>query len=103
MVITDSHLRRPLYPIEKSTPPTTVCMTGANGYVGSSITERLLAMGHTVHAAVIDANDEEALAHLKELPGAERLKLFTVCAQPPTNVFSYIFLIICWLGALLCR
>lgn len=78
MPVSDHHLRRPLYEIERASSPTTVCMTGANGYVGSAITERLLAMGHTVHAAVIDAEDEKAVAHLKELPGAERLKFFTV-------------------------
>jgi len=34
--------------------PTTVLVTGATGYVGSRLIPRLLADGHTVHAAVTD-------------------------------------------------
>ena len=50
--------------------------TGASGYVGSYITEELLKRGHDVRALVrgCDTNTEKA-AHLRALPGADRLTL----------------------------
>eukprot|EP00884_Botryococcus_braunii_P023174 jgi/Botrbrau1/9540/Bobra.0089s0002.1 len=70
------HLRRPLYTAEKVAVPATVCVTGASGYVAAPIIARLLAAGHTVHGTVPDLCAQHTYAHLKELPGAERLKIF---------------------------
>jgi len=49
----------------------TVCLTGATGYVAGPIVERLLALGHTVHATCRDPTRESSIAHLKALPGAD--------------------------------
>ena len=69
--------RVPLYDVEKSATPKTVCVTGATGFIAGSIVQRLLASGHTVHATCRDPNKEASVAHLKQLAGAdERLKLF---------------------------
>jgi len=51
----------------------TVCVTGASGFIGSHIVACLLERGHTVRAAVRDPSNEAKTAHLKALPGAERL------------------------------
>ncbi|TVU08211.1 hypothetical protein EJB05_41605, partial [Eragrostis curvula] len=56
---------------------TTVCVTGAGGFVASWLVERLLAAGrYTVHGTVRDPGDAKN-AHLAALDGAaERLRLF---------------------------
>ncbi|KAJ1259965.1 hypothetical protein BS78_10G195800 [Paspalum vaginatum] len=56
---------------------TTVCVTGAGGFVASWLVERLLATGrYTVHGTVRDPGDAKS-AHLPALDGAaERLRLF---------------------------
>jgi nucleoside-diphosphate-sugar epimerase len=57
----------------------TVCVTGASGFIASHIVAQLLAKGYTVKATVRDAGDEKKTAHLKKLPGAEKLlQLFSV-------------------------
>ena len=72
-------LRKPLYDVESSHKPTTVCVTGGTGYIAGAIIARLLASGHTVHATVRDPNNDSKLQFLKSLPGAEtRLKFFKV-------------------------
>ena len=78
-------LRKPLYDIEATAQPATVCVTGGTGYIAGAIIARLLAAGHTVHATVRDPGNEKKLAHLKSLPGAEsRLRFFKVsCPLPP--------------------
>jgi len=56
---------------------TTVCVTGATGYVGSWLVKCLLNQGYTVHATVRDPENETKVRHLLDIPGAaERLKLF---------------------------
>lgn len=60
-------LRKPLYEIETSAAPTTVCVTGATGYIAAPIIQRLLAAGHTVRATCRDPNAEAKLKHLKVL------------------------------------
>ncbi|KAL6603814.1 hypothetical protein ACP70R_044175 [Stipagrostis hirtigluma subsp. patula] len=59
------------------TATTTVCVTGAGGFVASWLVERLLAAGrYTVHGTVRDPGDAKN-AHLAALGGAgERLRLF---------------------------
>ncbi|XP_072149352.1 cinnamoyl-CoA reductase 1 [Setaria viridis] len=56
---------------------TTVCVTGAGGFVGSWLVQRLLAAGrYTVHGTVRDPGGAKN-AHLAALDGAaERLRLF---------------------------
>lgn len=70
-------LRVPLYPAEQAAKPCKVAVTGATGYVASSLIQRLLAGGHTVQATVRNPEDTSKTAHLTALPGAaDRLKLF---------------------------
>ncbi|KAK9807731.1 hypothetical protein WJX72_007437 [[Myrmecia] bisecta] len=70
-------LRRPLYEIERLAEPMTVCVTGATGYIASSIVRRLLSAGHTVHGTCRDPKNAAKVAHLEAMPGATRhLKLF---------------------------
>ncbi|KAJ1259964.1 hypothetical protein BS78_10G195700 [Paspalum vaginatum] len=59
------------------TTTTTVCVTGAGGFVASWLVERLLAGGrYTVHGTVRDPDDPKN-AHLVAMDGAaERLRLF---------------------------
>jgi len=55
---------------------TTVCVTGAGGYIASWLVKLLLSRGYTVHATVRDPGDPKN-AHLGRLEGAsENLRLF---------------------------
>ncbi|KAM1443412.1 hypothetical protein ACFX2I_039696 [Malus domestica] len=55
----------------------TVCVTGASGYIASSLVKLLLQKGYTVKATVRDPNDAKKTKHLLSLDGAkERLHLF---------------------------
>lgn len=44
-----------------------VMVTGATGYVAGWIVKRLLEEGHTVHATVRDPQNDQKIAHLKEM------------------------------------
>ncbi|KAL6603813.1 hypothetical protein ACP70R_044174 [Stipagrostis hirtigluma subsp. patula] len=61
----------------EATTTTTVCVTGAGGFIASWLVERLLAAGrYTVHGTVRDPGDAKN-AHLAAMGGAgERLRLF---------------------------
>ncbi|KAG9456628.1 hypothetical protein H6P81_001136 [Aristolochia fimbriata] len=53
-----------------------VCVTGAGGYLGSSLVKLLLSRGYFVHGTVRDPSSEK-YAHLKKLEyGSENLQLF---------------------------
>lgn len=52
-----------------------VAVTGASGFIGSHVVRVLLAAGHEVRATVRDPSDEEKTAHLRRLPGSDRLEL----------------------------
>ncbi|KAI8463097.1 MAG: heme peroxidase-related protein [Monoraphidium minutum] len=71
-------LRVPLSDAERAAPKSRVCVTGAGSYVGTHVVQRLLAAGHTVHAAV---RSSARAAHLRALPGAGggRLRFFEGC------------------------
>ena len=80
MVTAAPALRLALYARESNATPTTVCVTGATGYIATAIISRLLAAGHTVHGTARADPASPRLQPLRELPGAEgRLKLFQVC------------------------
>lgn len=72
-------LRVPLYEAEREMKPCTVAVTGGTGYVAGALIERLLVSGHTVHATCRNPENRASVAHLVEIPGAEkRLKFFKV-------------------------
>lgn len=53
-----------------------VLVTGASGFIASHIVRELLARGYRVRGSVRSLAKEKELAHLRALPGAERLDLF---------------------------
>lgn len=62
--------------VEKNAEPRVVLLTGATGFIGSRLVERLLLGGHTVHGTCRGVESKRAKA-VMELPGAaDRLKLF---------------------------
>ncbi|CAL5053827.1 unnamed protein product [Urochloa decumbens] len=65
----------------------TVCVTGAGGFIASWLVHRLLSTGrYVVHGAVRDPSDPKH-AHLKALGGAgERLRLFAADMLDPAAV-----------------
>ena len=68
---------------------TTVCVTGASGFIASHIVAQLLAKGCTVKATVRDATDSKKTAHLTSLPGAaEQLQLFSVNLMGESDRFD---------------
>ncbi|KAJ1704455.1 hypothetical protein LUZ63_004234 [Rhynchospora breviuscula] len=55
----------------------TVCVTGASGFIGSSLVKKLLEKDYVVHATVRNLGDESKVRLLRGLPGADtRLFLF---------------------------
>jgi len=55
--------------------PSTVLLSGATGFIASHTIAALLAAGHEVIGTVRRPDDQSATAHLRALPGAERLRL----------------------------
>ncbi|KAF6259935.1 hypothetical protein COO60DRAFT_1700582 [Scenedesmus sp. NREL 46B-D3] len=65
--------RKPLLPAEANAVKQIVLVTGATGYIGSRVVERLLAAGHSVHVLARPRggpDPEDMLLYLKNLPGA---------------------------------
>lgn len=61
----------------KDCQATTVCVTGATGFVGSWLVKCLLNKGYTVHATARDLENEAKVRHLLDIPRVEdSLKLF---------------------------
>ncbi len=54
---------------------TTYLVTGATGFIGSNLVQRLLAGGDTVHAIVREGSRERFEATAQDWPGAEKLKV----------------------------
>ena len=68
---------------------TSVCVTGASGFIASHIVAQLLEKGYTVKATVRDASDAKKTAHLTNLCGAaERLQLLSVNLMGEPNRFD---------------
>ncbi|XP_049362870.1 cinnamoyl-CoA reductase 1-like [Solanum verrucosum] len=63
-----------------------VCVTGAGGYVASSLVKLLLSKDYIVHGTVRDPSDDK-YAHLKNLDkAAENLKLFKADLLDPNSL-----------------
>lgn len=62
---------------------TYVCVTGASGFIGTHVVRELLERGYNVRATVRDADNEEKTAHLRALPGADRLELVSADLLEP--------------------
>ena len=53
-----------------------VCVTGASGFIGSTIVKLLLEKNYFVKATVSNINEKEKYSHLLRLPGAnEKLNI----------------------------
>ncbi|XP_007051599.2 PREDICTED: dihydroflavonol-4-reductase isoform X2 [Theobroma cacao] len=65
---------------------TKVCVTGAAGYLGSSLVKKLLEKGHIVHATARNLGDPNKIGLLKSLPNAEtRLRLYEADIYNPSQ------------------
>ncbi len=62
----------------------TICVTGASGYIGSHIVRLLLSEGQRVLGAVREPENGAKMAHLRALPGAERLTLLKADVLDPS-------------------
>ncbi|XP_039048055.1 putative anthocyanidin reductase [Hibiscus syriacus] len=63
-----------------------VCVTGATGFIGSSLTKKLLEKGYTVHATLRNLGDVSKVELLKSLPHADtKLVLFEADIYKPNE------------------
>uniref|UniRef100_A0A0E0JQI6 NAD-dependent epimerase/dehydratase domain-containing protein n=1 Tax=Oryza punctata TaxID=4537 RepID=A0A0E0JQI6_ORYPU len=64
-----------------------VCVTGGSGFIGSWLVRLLLDRGYTVHATVMNLQDEGETRHLQALDGADtRLRLFQMDLLDPASI-----------------
>lgn len=64
-----------------------VCVTGANGFLGSHIVQQLLQAGYRVRGTVRNSADLNKTKHLLSLPGASaRLELLSAEMRPEDSV-----------------
>lgn len=69
-------MRVPLYPDEQQSGRI-FCVTGASGYIGGAIVERLLIAGHSVHGTVRSNPQDTRYDTMRAMDGAkDRLHLF---------------------------
>lgn len=61
----------------------TVLVSGASGFIAGHVVEQLLAKGFEVRGTVRDPQDSVKTAHLRALPGAERLTLMAADLTDP--------------------
>ncbi|GMJ00945.1 hypothetical protein like AT4G27250 [Hibiscus trionum] len=63
-----------------------VCVTGATGFIGSSLTKKLLEKGYTVHATLRNSADLSKVELLKSFPHADtKLVLFEADINNPNE------------------
>jgi nucleoside-diphosphate-sugar epimerase len=63
-----------------------VCVTGANGFLGSNIVKQCLQAGYRVRGTVRNAEDVQATKHLRSLSGAStHLELFSALMGPENS------------------
>lgn len=70
-----SCVRKPLLESESGAARKSILVTGATGYIGSRVVERLLVAGHDVHVLArqrAQPDPEDMLVYLKHLPGAPK-------------------------------
>jgi nucleoside-diphosphate-sugar epimerase len=69
--------------------PKLVLVTGANGYIASSLTKSLLEKGYRVRGTVHDVSDESKTAALKDMPNAStNLELVPLELEGPQDAFD---------------
>lgn len=68
-----------------------VCVTGANGFLGSFIVKELLERNYHVRGTVRSTKDETKTAHLHSLPNAEKLLELVEADMGEENCFDEAF------------
>ena len=64
----------------------TICVVGASGLVGANIVKEALARGYRVNGTLRNAKDTNKTKHLKALPNAENLTLFSANMSKPVQL-----------------
>lgn len=68
----------------------TIGIIGGAGYIGSHITRKFLDEGHRVRVSATDINNSEKYAHLRGLPGAERLEVVALDVRDRAQVAEFL-------------
>ncbi|MEQ8231713.1 MAG: NAD-dependent epimerase/dehydratase family protein [Gammaproteobacteria bacterium] len=69
---------------------THVLISGASGFIAAHTVAALLAAGHTVTGTVRRPDDSQSTAHLRALPGAERLRLVAADLEDPSAFDAHV-------------